>query len=42
MSLSSVVFPIACIETITEINVHSYVRFHPQLMNYLVQKYPVP
>lgn len=42
MSLSSVVFPIVCIENITEISVHYYIRFHPQLMNYLVQKYPVP
>lgn len=42
MSLSSVVFLIVCTETLTEFNVHSYIRFHPQLMNYLVEKYIVP
>lgn len=38
MSLSSVV----CVETVTEINAHYYIRFHSQLMNYLVQNILFP
>lgn len=41
MSLSSAVFPIGCMENITEIKVPFYLRFHTWPMNDLVEKYPV-
>lgn len=34
------VFPIVCMEKVKEIKVPYYLRFHPWLMNDLVEKYP--